>query len=137
MLAIGACQRIDKTELSGDVGREDGSEPLDAGVTIGGIAPVQLVTAAAPLDVLVVENAVKNRIDEVSGHPEDVRDVVFLEARKYVLNDGLAHDSLPGYWCSKKVGNIAQRKRFAQRITAIHRFPDHRRLATVSTPIVG
>ena len=103
---------------------------------ICGIAPAQLVPTATPLDVLVAEDAVENRIGEFSGDPEEVRNAVFLEARKHLMNDGLAHESFPGCWRSRMLGNITERKRFSQRTTAIHRFPDYRRLATVSTPTV-
>jgi hypothetical protein len=100
MLSVCAGNSIDGAELSHAICRTDGAKALDAGVAIGSIGCVQLVTATNPAHARIFGDRVTRGKRKVSRNTEYIRDADRLQPGEHMLNDSHRHSGL----CTSQMG---------------------------------
>jgi len=91
VLGARAGDRAECAEFADPVRRADRAGTADAGISVGGIACIELVAAADPVDPRVVHDRVVHREGEIAGHAEDILNSNGLEPSQDMPDDRLRH----------------------------------------------
>ena len=74
VLGVRAGHRVDRAEFSDAVGGADGTHAPDTCVPVGGVARVEFVAAADPVDIGMCDEGVLDGERKIPGHSEDIGD---------------------------------------------------------------
>ena len=91
VLGARAGDRAECAELADPVRRADRTGTADAGISVGGIACIELVAAADPVDSRIVHDRVVHRESEIAGHAEDILNSNRVEPSQDMPDDCLKH----------------------------------------------